>query len=1005
MPLIAHKYMPAEIDEEELKATFAARQHTLDYLVKSLRDQVGAETLTSYLITGPRGAGKTTLILMLCLRLNQDPVLRAAWLPVRFPEELPAVTSLRDLLVRALHVLAEEGLPEAREWQEKAEDELDEEQSEELAITGLRQVAEREGKRLILLVENLDLVFKRGLDDDTKATLRRLLMTDPFMMVVGSAVRVFPELRDYDEAFFNYFCPVALETLNEEQVHEVLSRRAEWDGNEQFEQQYRKHRPKIRAISLLTGGNPRFLLMVYEVLTTQNLESAVRALRNLVDELTPLLKDIIEHQLTKQQVKIVDALMQLDGKATPSQIAEKARFTLNTVTTQLKRLEEAKMVELHGGGKGRPAWYTIPDRLFYTWYQMRYLRRQRRRIELFVEVLQVWFEAEERLEALRSLSSASGANGAKIARGLAESAEYFAASLEGTEHRELARELAIRNWLRVGDVGEAVASFAEFYGVAGTGTRSPSANYIGLSAWLREHGDLESAIKVLESRMRDHPDDLRLRGVYGLLLGLSGDRRAPGVYDQIMAARDIKPDVLARALLGRGIVRGMQGDTDGEVEDYTAVIELEGAPRHGVAIAMYDRGVRRGEQGDREGAIADYTAVVELEGVPTDLVAQALFGRGVIKGDQGDMDGEIEDYTAVVELERAPTEWVAEALINRGVSKGTQGDTEGAIADFTAVIELEGAPTHQVAKALLGCGVLKAVQGGAGGAIAHFTAVVELEGAPTGQVAQALVNRGVSKGEQGDREGAIADYSAVVELEGAPKDRVAQALFSRGVSKGKLGDTEGEIADYTAVVELEGAPKDQVARALFNRGASKDDQGETEGAIADYTAVTELEDGPREPVLRAMLYRGLAQSMLGRSKEALRDWEAVIAAPEADEEIWLRAATEALRVAWLSVDRGRTDEILASVLSVMARQSPETGRKTTTKLFSGLAAPDMRSGWPHAWRRLSEGLPDQVVQIFQPIADILETGDLSKLDPLPPEQREFVEGVLKKFEPGEQDES
>ena len=56
MALVAHKYMPEQMPVEELRATFTAREHTLDFLVKALRDQIGSRTLTSYLITGPRGS-------------------------------------------------------------------------------------------------------------------------------------------------------------------------------------------------------------------------------------------------------------------------------------------------------------------------------------------------------------------------------------------------------------------------------------------------------------------------------------------------------------------------------------------------------------------------------------------------------------------------------------------------------------------------------------------------------------------------------------------------------------------------------------------------------------------------------------------------------------------------------------------------------------------------------------------------------------------------------------
>ncbi len=42
-------------------------------------------------------------------------------------------------------------------------------------------------------------------------------------------------------------------------------------------------------------------------------------------------------------------------------------------------------------------------------------------------------------------------------------------------------------------------------------------------------------------------------------------------------------------------------------------------------------------------------------------------------------------------------------------------------------------------------------------------------------------------------------------------------------------------------------------------------------------------------------------------------------------------------------------------------------------------------------------------EFFKPIAEVLMSGDRSRLDPLPPEQREFAEDVLKKFK--DEDES
>ena len=427
MSLVAHKYTPSEMSERELDATFAARGHTVDYLLKSLRDQMHSGTLSSFVVTGPRGAGKSTVIRMVALRLTRDPELSRAWLPVVFPEEQFGVASLRDFLAAILRELSTGGLSDAKAWLEKVETESNDEQSQQLAVTGLREITRTARKRLVVFVENLNLLLEECLDDQMKGTLRRLLMTDPFMLLIGSSVHVFESLKSYDESFFNYFGPVPLDRLSAEQVFELLRRRAEFDGDERFLSDFQEQRPKIRAIVHLAGGNPRLILMLYELLSQRQVTTIVQCLRRLVDELTPLLKDEMEN-LPPQQRKIVHALMEKGGTAQPTDLVERTRLPLNAITTQLKRLKDAQIVELLGGGKGRAANYTVPDKLFSIWYQMRYLNQNRRRIELFVEVLRIWFEAEERFATIQSLTKLEGGASPSALHDSAQTTENFAVS-------------------------------------------------------------------------------------------------------------------------------------------------------------------------------------------------------------------------------------------------------------------------------------------------------------------------------------------------------------------------------------------------------------------------------------------------------------------------------------------------------------------------------------------------------------------------------------------------
>jgi tetratricopeptide (TPR) repeat protein len=228
------------------------------------------------------------------------------------------------------------------------------------------------------------------------------------------------------------------------------------------------------------------------------------------------------------------------------------------------------------------------------------------------------------------------------------------------------------------------------------------------------------------------------------------------------------------------------------------------------AMAYFRRGFCHGQLGDAAKAIADYTAVIEMRGAPLERVAQTLNNRGVCHGQAGDAVKAIADYTAVIEMRGAPPERVAQALYNRGICHGQAGDAAKEIADYTAVIELPGALPEQVADALFNRGVCHGQAGDANKAIADYTAVIELPGAPSELVAQALVNRGIRHGRAGDAAKEIADYTAVVELPGAPMEQVADALLNRGVCHDQAGDGAKQMADYTAVIQLPGAPMEQV---------------------------------------------------------------------------------------------------------------------------------------------------------------------------------------------------
>ncbi len=506
-----------------------------------------------------------------------------------------------------------------------------------------------------------------------KGTLRRLLMSDAFMLIIGSTVHLFDALKSYDEAFFNYFGQVPLDRLDAEQVSELLRKRAEYDRNERFLRELPQQQAKVKTLVHLTGGNPRFVLMLYELLSFQQVTTIVQQLKRLVDELTPLLKDEMEN-LPPQQRKIIHALMERGGTAQPTDLTAPTRLPLNAITTQLKRLKDAQIVEVLGGGKGRAANYTVPDKLFSLWYQMRYLGQNRRRIELFVEMLRIWFEADERIETLRKMARAKSDTAPQALRDCAVTAEYLAASLKDSSHAMAATEICLNHWIAA-DLNEAVLAYADLsHESSASAQMNQQMAHVGFSNWLTEHGDCENAVKVL---------------------------------NEVISKPDCNPRERIMALINRGFAKGQLGDAQGEITDYTAAIELEGAPKDFVAWAFVIRGAAKGQLGDEQGVIADWTAAVELHGAPKESIVHALVNRGVAKGHLDDASGEIADYTAVIKMEGARAEQIARALVNRGIAKRQLDELQGAIADYTAAIELEDAPKEQVTRALVHRGVLR----------------------------------------------------------------------------------------------------------------------------------------------------------------------------------------------------------------------------------------------------------------------------------------------------------
>lgn len=246
----------------------------------------------------------------LAVAIRRDEDLRDHLIALSFPEELYQVKHLADFWWAACEALADEldrlGQEAASARLYAAVDDgragAAAARSEGLSDAGLArlQAACGElGRRPVLLVDNLDLVFQRidksgrRLKDPHAAAywaLREALSTTTAPIVIGGSIRLSEPFTDYDKAFYDFFLPRRLGKLPRDEVFRVLETLAEQQGVPEVKERLQTRPSRIDALYELTGGNPRALGLIFELLREGPTSRAVEDFERLMDITTPYYK-------------------------------------------------------------------------------------------------------------------------------------------------------------------------------------------------------------------------------------------------------------------------------------------------------------------------------------------------------------------------------------------------------------------------------------------------------------------------------------------------------------------------------------------------------------------------------------------------------------------------------------------------------------------------------------------------------------------------------------------
>jgi tetratricopeptide (TPR) repeat protein len=451
-------YNPDVMLEEEIKATFVARHGLIEELVALVAQQPDGAGVQHVVIIAPRGMGKTTVLLMVQFAVR-DGDLKGGWQAVKFAEESYGIYDLSDFWIEALTRLAAETEDdELLERTEKLRKQYrDSEDLQEAALAVIKEWRRKHGKRLVLLVDNFDMILEQINDERDNARLRDVLMNDGTVMLIGGATTFFREARAYDQPLYNFFKILNLDNLRFAQMQDLLRRRAEIDKVEDFEKTLKANEGRLRVLEYFTGGNPRLVLMLYRVVSQSDISEVRRGLEKLLDEATPFYKAKVE-SLPPQQRKILDHIARESSRThegvTPTAIAEATRLKPNLVSSQLKRLSDLGYVRA-ANLRERSSYYTLSEPLYAIWHQMRFGRDARQRMQWLVNFLKVWYDAAEmgtesvRLEAKFRECLTSGRM--HDARNALDHRRYLTEAMDDSSDKSGAVESIIRSYLELGD--------------------------------------------------------------------------------------------------------------------------------------------------------------------------------------------------------------------------------------------------------------------------------------------------------------------------------------------------------------------------------------------------------------------------------------------------------------------------------------------------------------------------------------------------------------------------
>ena len=388
---IANIYNPLNQDKETLLKNFVIRKKEFARIFRDIKNSKRNQMSQNFLIQGQRGSGKTTLLAKLRYEIENSNELSHV-LAIQFAEEQYNIFSLNRLWENVADALEEtKGFENIVDEMEKLDDDDD-------YYFLLKKYLDKNKKKLILLIDNFgDILDKLGEKEHKK--LRDILHESDLQIIAGST-RTLETAYKHDKPFFESFKTLYLGALNQEDVLILLGNlNRQYNDKKAFEI-LKNQTGRIETIRRLTGGIPRTIILLYEIIIDDS-ANVFEDIEGILDKITPLYKHKMDNLSPQQQV-IIDAIaLHWDGML-PSEISKQTRLETKKISAQLKILETNGFVFSAFMNKKNKI-YMLEERFFNIWYLMRYGRKKKKQHILWlVRFLRDWCTPDELKDRARN---------------------------------------------------------------------------------------------------------------------------------------------------------------------------------------------------------------------------------------------------------------------------------------------------------------------------------------------------------------------------------------------------------------------------------------------------------------------------------------------------------------------------------------------------------------------------------------------------------------------------